>query len=611
MSQLDPDKATEFARLIKERNYYSLLSVSKTCTPEELKKSYRKIALRLHPDRNLGMEEDATVLFAKVQAAYDILSDPQERAYYDQYGSRRGPGGSSASYEEDEYDDGPGANSTPADQVREWIKQTERYQGTVSGGESKFYSAAGQLFEKLGQEERDAYSRFDPSWEPLPCQFGTSKTDYQDLVEFYNRWTSFSTRKSFSWFDKYDVRYAEDRRTRRAMDTANNRVRDSEKRKFNEAVRSFARFIKKNDPRFRKHVAKMKGEPFSADKGKKSAKELSEQDRKRNAKERTEYEQQDWERVSETEYSEYFDSEEEESEDQDSQESFEDEQSSDEYQYKEDSFECVACNKTFKSSKQLADHERSKKHIKATEQLRKKMEKEEKNLGLNKNTKKQGFSEPDIGKHTFDQNLETEQDVDTDSVDEFDTLENKPGARQKRNGFSSLMESDDEEPSADEKLQTKSSGFDALLENDGESEYESPKPSGFGALVDDSGDEEPAQEQPDTDFRGDDDGAEPQQETKKPNVDEIVAELQKSALSGKSSKKGHAEPGKETDFGEDIGMQAPKIGKAKQRRLKKQGNGGSKKGIGLECNVCGQLFASKNKLFEHVRNTGHAAAMKR
>lgn len=76
------------------------------------------------------------------------------------------------------------------------------------------------------------------------------------------------------------------------------------------------------------------------------------------------------------------------------------------------------------------------------------------------------------------------------------------------------MESDDEEPSADEKLQTKSSGFDALLENDGESEYESPKPSGFGALVDDSGDEEPAQEQPDTDFRGDDDGAEPQQETK-------------------------------------------------------------------------------------------------
>lgn len=59
------------------------------------------------------------------------------------------------------------------------------------------------------------------------------------------------------------------------------------------------------------------------------------------------------------------------------------------------------------------------------------MEKEEKNLGLNKNTKSKGFSEPDIGKHTFDQNLETEQDVDTDSVDEFDTLENKPGARQK------------------------------------------------------------------------------------------------------------------------------------------------------------------------------------
>jgi DnaJ homolog subfamily A member 5 len=50
-----------------------------------IKKAYRKKALELHPDRNFGDVEAATTKFAEVQSAYEVLSDPQERAWYDSH----------------------------------------------------------------------------------------------------------------------------------------------------------------------------------------------------------------------------------------------------------------------------------------------------------------------------------------------------------------------------------------------------------------------------------------------------------------------------------------------------------------------------------------------
>jgi DnaJ family protein A protein 5 len=52
---------------------------------DRIKKAYRKKALELHPDRNYGNVENATKKFAEVQSAYEILSDPQERAWYDSH----------------------------------------------------------------------------------------------------------------------------------------------------------------------------------------------------------------------------------------------------------------------------------------------------------------------------------------------------------------------------------------------------------------------------------------------------------------------------------------------------------------------------------------------
>lgn len=82
-----------------KRDYYEVLGVGKEAGEEEIKKSYRKLALKFHPDRNPG-DRAAEESFKEVGEAYEILSDPQKRAAYDQYGhaafdprSRMGRGG--------------------------------------------------------------------------------------------------------------------------------------------------------------------------------------------------------------------------------------------------------------------------------------------------------------------------------------------------------------------------------------------------------------------------------------------------------------------------------------------------------------------------------------
>lgn len=65
--------------------YYVLLEVQQTATSADLKKAYRRRALECHPDKNIEDVEGATALFAQIQEAYEVLSDPQERAWYDSH----------------------------------------------------------------------------------------------------------------------------------------------------------------------------------------------------------------------------------------------------------------------------------------------------------------------------------------------------------------------------------------------------------------------------------------------------------------------------------------------------------------------------------------------
>jgi molecular chaperone DnaJ len=69
----------------QKRDYYEVLGIDKTADPATIKKAYRKLAKKYHPDSNVG-NEAAAEKFKEVNEAYDILSDPEKKKLYDQFG---------------------------------------------------------------------------------------------------------------------------------------------------------------------------------------------------------------------------------------------------------------------------------------------------------------------------------------------------------------------------------------------------------------------------------------------------------------------------------------------------------------------------------------------
>ena len=68
----------------KRRDYYEVLGVPRDASVEEIKRAFRRLAMKYHPDRNKS--PDAEAKFKEINEAYQVLSDPQKRAAYDRYG---------------------------------------------------------------------------------------------------------------------------------------------------------------------------------------------------------------------------------------------------------------------------------------------------------------------------------------------------------------------------------------------------------------------------------------------------------------------------------------------------------------------------------------------
>ncbi|MDD6897828.1 MAG: molecular chaperone DnaJ [Bacteroidales bacterium] len=79
-----------------KRDYYEVLGVGKDASEDEIKKAYRKIAIKYHPDRNPG-DKEAEDKFKEAAEAYDVLHDPQKRQQYDQFGFN-GPAGGAGGF---------------------------------------------------------------------------------------------------------------------------------------------------------------------------------------------------------------------------------------------------------------------------------------------------------------------------------------------------------------------------------------------------------------------------------------------------------------------------------------------------------------------------------
>jgi DnaJ family protein A protein 5 len=337
------------------------LVTAPTLTCARLKKAYRKKALELHPDRNYGDVERTTALFAEVRSAYEVLSDDQERAWYDAH-ERDILRGSTGDDTGDHYQGD--MKVTTADDITQMMG---RFRGNVDFSDSPngFFGFVRETFEQLAREEEYAADYDDLDVPDYPT-FGHKDDGYEGVVrDFYSAWNGFATVKSFAWLDEYNPSLQPDRRYRRAAEKENQKIRDEGRRAFNDAVRTLVAFVRKRDPRYTPNTQ------TAEDKAKAQRDARKAQAARARAAQIAKMEQEE-QAVPHWATARPADEVEDESEEE----------------VEEDLYECVACNKTFKSERQYDAHEKSKKHQKAIQALKKKMQKDNAHLDLDEDALK-------------------------------------------------------------------------------------------------------------------------------------------------------------------------------------------------------------------------------
>ncbi|KAH8688898.1 hypothetical protein BGW36DRAFT_402388 [Talaromyces proteolyticus] len=405
-------------------DYYKLLNLERDASEEEIKKAYRRKALELHPDRNYGSVEAATKLFAEVQCAYEVLSDPQERAWYD---SHRDAVFSDDTLNDDERTPG-GFRMTTADILALVFNFNPRME--FSDSPKGFFGGLRDVFDQIAREEE-----LSCRWENLDIMaypsFGCKDDTDGDIVRsFYAVWANFATRKSFVWKDVYKYSEAPDRRVRRLMEKENKKIRDDAIREYNDAVRSLVAFVRKRDPRYKSNT---QSEAERQRMLRESAAAQAARSRAANQARMQEYTIPDWAKMEEIQ---------------------DDLSSSSESEVEH--FECIVCNKTFKSEKQFEAHERSKKHAKAVKQLRTEMMVQDEELELFEDLKLEEIPEKpprsDLGSPSTAKPASVTEEHEATELDSSHTNNTLPGPD---SGSSPSASEDDDDYTAREEIQSR------------------------------------------------------------------------------------------------------------------------------------------------------------
>ncbi|KAL8056876.1 hypothetical protein ABFX02_04G147300 [Erythranthe guttata] len=331
----------------EKRCLYEVLGVGRECTPDEIRSAYKRMALQRHPDKLVQSgvpEAEATALFQELVNAYEVLSDPKERAWYDSHRNQILFSSTSTSA-------ATGSSSFVPDVFSFYSNSV--YSGYSDSGRG-FYKVYGDFFEKIYQNELSFSKKLGL---PLPKEapvLGNLESPYAQVTAFYNYWLGFVSVLDFFWADQYDVMAGPNRKSRRLMEDENKKLRKKAKREYNDTVRGLAEFVKKRDKRVIDMQIKRNEE---MEKKKEEEKQRKKELERLKAEKAQSYEEPEWAKVEEFE------------------DDYEDE---DVVEEKKDELYCVVCSKKFKSDKQWRNHEQSKKHKEKVAELREAFSEEDK-----------------------------------------------------------------------------------------------------------------------------------------------------------------------------------------------------------------------------------------
>ena len=546
------------------RCYYEVLGVSKDVTDSELKKAYRVLALKWHPDKNTESPEEATDMFQEIQQAYDVLSDHQERAWYDKHREQILNGG-------DDYID----NSL---NLMHYF-QPFAYRG-FGDDEKGFYAVYSFVFKTIVEEDSkfvDDQSLLDD----IPV-FGTSSSQFEEVKLFYDYWQSYCTFKTFVWYEKYDIRQAPNRRVARAMEKENRKLRDAGKKERNEEIRELVHHVRKRDKRVKAYKEKREEE----EKAKLlMIKEKRATEKKERLKKLKEYQEQDWNSMSQleknlNEVASHINEE------------FGDDNSSSQSESEDvEGFYCNACEKLFKSDKALRNHEKSRKHRERVALIKEHMEEnlsgQSELLDVQRDVSEYKLT-INVESNTADENCA----IDVDALHLRDSLDLPAyiSGRSRSNSRRIVKPScEPEKGTCDQQLADEVTL--AFAHKARKSKKRFQKRRSF----------EGRSSEEDVDSLADEYGLD---ECEKKMV-ELILQHDKEEDGQHTFNITDDSGGKNINIEFEVNTQENET-KRKNRRRSKKGKAENEEVLSLQCNVCHKDYSTRNQLFKHINESGHA-----